>query len=119
MPPRWHRSVEQAVQIVGLPLLAAGRRLELRRHARVGKVLGVRLVAEQLIRDALRRLMQGRTVIAIAHRLSSVRSFDRILVLERGRVVQDGTPEALLRSDGLYSRLMEAERRRLAQVRAA
>jgi ABC-type multidrug transport system fused ATPase/permease subunit len=48
-----------------------------------------------------------------------VRSFDRILVLERGRVVQDGTPDALLRSDGLYSRLMEAERRRLAQVRAA
>jgi ATP-binding cassette subfamily B protein len=75
--------------------------------------------SEQLIRDALRRLMQGRTVIAIAHRLSSVRSFDRILVLERGRVVQDGTPEALLRRDGLYSRLMEAERRRLTQVRAA
>jgi ABC-type multidrug transport system fused ATPase/permease subunit len=48
-----------------------------------------------------------------------VRSLDRILVLERGRVVQDGTPDTLLRSDGLYGRLMEAERRRLAQVRAA
>jgi ATP-binding cassette subfamily B protein len=75
--------------------------------------------SEQLIRDALRRLMQGRTVIAIAHRLSSVRSFDRILVLERGRIVQDGPPDALLRSEGLYRRLMEAERHRLAQVRAA
>ena len=63
--------------------------------------------------------MQGRTVIAIAHRLSTVRSFDRILVLERGRLVQDGAPDALLHSDGIYRRLMEAERRRLAPVRAA
>ena len=39
--------------------------------------------------------MRGRTVIAIAHRLSTVRSFDRILVLEKGRLVQDGSPEAL------------------------
>jgi ATP-binding cassette, subfamily B, bacterial len=75
--------------------------------------------SEQLIRDALQRLMRGRTVIAIAHRLSTVRSFDRILVLDRGRLVQDGAPEVLMRSDGAYRRLMEAERRRLAQVQAA
>ena len=70
--------------------------------------------SEQLIRDALGRLMLGRTVIAIAHRLSSVRSFDRILVLERGRLVQDGSPEGLLRSDGVYRKLIESEMSRLA-----
>ena len=63
--------------------------------------------SEELIRDALGRLMLGRTVIAIAHRLSTVRSFDRILVLERGRLVQDGSPEDLLRSDGVYRKLIE------------
>jgi ATP-binding cassette, subfamily B, bacterial len=74
--------------------------------------------SEQLIRDALGRLMLGRTVIAITHRLSSVRSLDRILVLERGRLVQDGPPEALMRSDGLYRRLIESEMRRLGHSSA-
>lgn len=69
--------------------------------------------SEELVRDALGRLVHGRTVIAIAHRLSTVRSFDRILVLERGRLVQDGSPDALLRRDGTYRRLIEAEVRRL------
>jgi ATP-binding cassette subfamily B protein len=70
--------------------------------------------SEQQIRDALGRLMLGRTVIAIAHRLSSVRSFDRILVLDRGRLVQDGSPEALMRSNGAYRKLIESEVSRLA-----
>ena len=76
---------------------------------------------EELVREALGRLVHGRTVIAIAHRLSTVRSFDRILVVERGRLVQDGSPEALLRRDGTYRRLVEAEVRRLesASARAA
>jgi ATP-binding cassette subfamily B protein len=77
--------------------------------------------SEELVREALGRLVYGRTVIAIAHRLSTVRSFDRILVLERGRLVQDGSPDALLRRDGAYRRLIEAEVRRLdsPRVRAA
>jgi ATP-binding cassette, subfamily B, bacterial len=75
--------------------------------------------SEELIRDALDRLMHGRTVIAIAHRLSTVRSFDRILMLERGRLVQDGPPEALVRSDGPYRKLIVSEMRRLAHPRAA
>jgi ATP-binding cassette subfamily B protein len=77
--------------------------------------------SEELIRDALCRLMRGRTVIAIAHRLSTVRNFDRILVLEKGRLVQDGPPDALLRVGGVYRNLMDAEVRRLAatQSRAA
>jgi ATP-binding cassette, subfamily B, bacterial len=77
--------------------------------------------SEELVREALGRLVHGRTVIAIAHRLSTVRSFDRILVLERGRLVQDGSPDALLRRDGTYRRLIEAEVRRLdsGRTRAA
>ncbi len=74
--------------------------------------------SEELIRESLARLMRGRTVIAIAHRMSTVRSFDRILVLERGRLVQDGSPEALLRHDGVYRRLIEAEMNRLASSQA-
>ncbi|MGE5510895.1 MAG: ABC transporter ATP-binding protein [Bacteroidota bacterium] len=77
--------------------------------------------SEELIREALCRLMRGRTVIAIAHRLSTVRSFDRILVLQKGCIVQDGAPEILLRSDGTYRHLIESEMRRLSspQPRAA
>jgi len=72
--------------------------------------------SEELIREALGRLMRGRTVVAIAHRLSTVRNFDRILVLEKGRLVQDGSPEALLRCDGIYRKLIEAEMSRLANA---
>jgi ATP-binding cassette subfamily B protein len=73
--------------------------------------------SEELIREALGRLMRGRTVIAIAHRLSTVRNFDRILVLEKGRLVQDGSPEALMRRDGIYRKLITAEMNRLANRR--
>ncbi len=72
--------------------------------------------SEELIRRALDRLMRDRTVIAIAHRLSTLRSFDRIVVLERGRVAQDGSPEELMRCGGLYRSLMEGE---LARLRRA
>ena len=51
--------------------------------------------AEEAIRDALSRLMRGRTVIAVAHRLSTLRNFDRIVVLQNGKIVQDGEPERL------------------------
>jgi ATP-binding cassette subfamily B protein len=69
--------------------------------------------SEEAIREALGRLMRGRTVIAIAHRLSTVRSFDRILVLQAGEVVQDGPPDLLMRRDGLYRQLVEREMDRL------
>ena len=61
--------------------------------------------SEQLIQEALVRLVKGRTVIAIAHRLSTLDSFDRILVLERGRIVEDGPSAELLRRKGIYSRM--------------
>jgi ATP-binding cassette, subfamily B, bacterial len=74
--------------------------------------------SEGLIREALGRLMRGRTVIAIAHRLSSVRDFDRILVLDRGSLLQDGSPEALLRCEGPYRRHIHSELERLSNPRS-
>jgi len=61
--------------------------------------------SEQAIQEALGRLFRGRTVIAIAHRLSTLNAFDRILVLDRGRVLEDGHPAELLRRKGAYSRM--------------
>ena len=53
--------------------------------------------------------MRGRTVIAIAHRLSTVRNFDRIVVLQDGRVVQDGPPDHLMRRGGVYRDLLRRQ----------
>jgi ATP-binding cassette, subfamily B, bacterial len=75
--------------------------------------------AEEAIRDALGRLIRGRTVIAIAHRLSTVRNSDRVVVLQSGQVVQDGDPDLLLRREGLYRDLVHREIDRLAKHQAA
>jgi len=74
--------------------------------------------AEEAIREALERLMTGRTVIAIAHRLSTLRNFDRILVLRGGKVVEDGAPDDLMREDGVYRGLVNRELSRLAEQTA-
>src|ERR1700681_3784662 len=65
--------------------------------------------SEEAIRRALARLMQGRTVITIAHRLSTVRDLDRIVVLQAGQVVQDGPPDQLMRHEGIYRNLVHRE----------
>ena len=66
--------------------------------------------SEALIQQAMDRLMSGRTSIVIAHRLSTVRAMDRILVFEHGRIVEEGNHEALLRrSHGHYRRLFERQ----------
>lgn len=61
--------------------------------------------SEQSIQEALMRLVKGRTVIAIAHRLSTLDSFDRIVVLDRGCIVEDGPSIELLERNGIYSRM--------------
>ena len=65
--------------------------------------------SEEAIRAALTNLMKGRTVIAIAHRLSTLKDFDRIVVLEDGRIGQDGSPEMLSHRDGFYRELLKKE----------
>ena len=60
---------------------------------------------EAAIQDTLYRVMQGKTVIAIAHRLSTIAAMDRIVVLDQGRVVEDGPHAALLAQGGIYARL--------------
>jgi ATP-binding cassette subfamily B protein len=71
--------------------------------------------SEEAIREALDRLMLRRTVIAIAHRLSTARSFDRILVLDHGAIVEDGSPEQLLTRQGPYRAFVQAGTHRLNQ----
>jgi ATP-binding cassette, subfamily B, bacterial len=66
--------------------------------------------SEALIQQAIERLMAGRTAIVIAHRLSTVRVLDRILVFDRGSVVEEGTHEQLVRREGgCYKRLFERQ----------
>jgi ATP-binding cassette subfamily B protein len=74
--------------------------------------------SEEAVREALDRLMGGRTVIAIAHRLSSLRNFDRIVVLEAGTVCEDGPPHVLVQSQGVYGGLVRREVARLAKQAA-
>ncbi len=65
---------------------------------------------EKEIQDALQVLAKGRTVIAIAHRLSTLRNCDRIIVLSDGKIVQQGKHDELMREDGIYSSLVLAQR---------
>jgi len=61
--------------------------------------------SEKLIQDALQKLMKGRTSIVIAHRLSTIANLDRIIVLENGKIIEDGTHAKLLKQDKVYAML--------------
>ncbi|HET9586424.1 MAG TPA: ABC transporter ATP-binding protein [Bradyrhizobium sp.] len=70
--------------------------------------------SEEAIREALSRLMRGRTVIAIAHRLATLRNFDRVVMLQGGRIIEDGPPDILVQGKGPYRELVAREMGRLA-----
>ena len=70
--------------------------------------------SEEAIREALGRLMRGRTVIAIAHRLATLRNFDRVIMLQGGRIIEDGPPDRLMQGGGPYRELVAREMGRLA-----
>jgi ATP-binding cassette subfamily B protein len=70
--------------------------------------------SEEAIREALGRLMRGRTVIAIAHRLATLRNFDRVVMLQAGRIIEDGPPDLLMQGRGPYRELVAREMDRLA-----
>jgi ATP-binding cassette subfamily B protein len=65
--------------------------------------------SERLVNEALERLMQGRTSIVIAHRLSTVRDADRILVFHQGRIVESGTHDEMVAQPGMYRLLVETQ----------
>ena len=69
----------------------------------------VDLITEAEIRSALERLMQGRTTFIIAHRIQSLMTADQILVLQAGKITQQGKHEDLIRQDGIYRRIYEAQ----------
>jgi ATP-binding cassette subfamily B protein len=71
--------------------------------------------SEEAIREALARLMRGRTVIAIAHRLATLRHFDRVVMLKAGKIIEDGSPDRLMQGQGPYRDLVTQELSRLAK----
>ncbi len=73
---------------------------------------------EEAVRAALDRLMGGRTVLAISHRLSSLRRFDRIVVLRGGQICEEGPPGVLLGRKGIYAKLVQREVARLSKQAA-
>nr|WP_050687356.1 ABC transporter ATP-binding protein [Phaeobacter italicus]CRL15865.1 Putative multidrug export ATP-binding/permease protein [Phaeobacter italicus]SFG72774.1 ATP-binding cassette, subfamily B, multidrug efflux pump [Phaeobacter italicus] len=74
---------------------------------------------EAEIQETLYSMMQGKTVIAIAHRLSTIAQMDRILVLDQGRIVEEGTHDVLLRSEGLYAQFWARQSGGFLNVEAA
>ncbi len=74
---------------------------------------------EASIQMALERVMQGKTVLAIAHRLSTIARMDRILVMDKGQIAEEGSHKKLLAQDGLYARFWNRQSGGFIDVKAA
>jgi ATP-binding cassette subfamily B protein len=74
--------------------------------------------SETAVKEALEALMRGRTTLVIAHRLATIRSADRIVVMDKGRIVEEGTHQSLVARKGLYARLAELQFEDVADDRA-
>ena len=66
-------------------------------------------LTESLIQQSLTELIEGKTALVIAHRLSTLLQMDRILVFEKGRIVEEGSHEALLQKKGLYAKMWRSQ----------
>jgi ABC-type multidrug transport system fused ATPase/permease subunit len=73
--------------------------------------------SERLVEDAMVELLRGRSTLIIAHRLSTVRRADRVLVLDHGRIVEEGTHDALLSTEGTYAKLYRGQFRETPDAR--
>ena len=71
--------------------------------------------SERLVQEALENLMKGRTSFVIAHRLSTIRKADKILVIQKGEIIETGTHEELIALNGHYNRLVELQSMESAQ----
>lgn len=76
-------------------------------------------LTEEEVTEELERLTKGRTTIIIAHRLSTLRFVDRVVVMDEGKIVEEGAHEELLRRGGLYKKLWEAQLKGLTRMSAA
>jgi subfamily B ATP-binding cassette protein MsbA len=65
--------------------------------------------SEKLVQDAINNVMENRTTLVIAHRLSTVRHADVIVVLQKGKIIQQGTHDELIEQEGQYKRLVEMQ----------
>ncbi|MDR2901914.1 MAG: ABC transporter ATP-binding protein, partial [Lactobacillales bacterium] len=65
--------------------------------------------SEKYIQDSIKKIMRGKTVIAIAHRLSTLKEMDRIIVMSKGRILEQGPPAMLLKKNGKYAKLWKMQ----------